>query len=59
MTDNEKRAHDLAVTFAPSYVKEAKENAYNSSKQSGLETNVDVFQIYNDLYNEFLNRLTD
>ena len=58
MTDNEKRAHDLAVAFAPCYVQEAKEEAEKRAKQSiGTQINVDVFEIYKDLYDEFLSCL--
>jgi len=49
MTDNEKRAHDLAITML--YIQ------YDRDFKSGLKKNANVFELYKDAYMEYLKDL--
>ena len=49
MTDNEKRAHDLAITML--------NIQYDRDFKSGLKKNANVFELYKDAYMEYLEDL--
>lgn len=56
MTDNEKRAHDLALTFSPEYVEKDIEElvaSLSTGKDSRINAN-DYYNAYKVLYDAFL-----
>lgn len=54
MTDNEKRAHDLAVACLPNIMKECHWEYYLYDKNDLGYVNPDIIHTYDELYKTFL-----
>lgn len=54
MTDNEKRAHDLAIACLPKIMNECDWKYYLWDENDTAELNPDVLDTYVDLYHAFL-----
>lgn len=57
MTDNEKRAHEIALALLPKVIEECQYNYYDFDSKGVGHFNNDIVMEYSDLYNNFLNHL--
>jgi len=62
MTENEKRAHDLAVATTPYLLKQQEENyiaSHSIDSDEPLQLKVDIFQTYMSLYESAVEAMND
>jgi len=59
MTDNEKRAHDLAVSCLPGTMNESGWKYYLYNEKGDGRVNPDIFDTYQEFYNSFLEEFKD
>lgn len=57
MTDNEKRAHDLAISTLPHVMNECDWKYYLYNDDGAGYINPDVIETYKDLYDVFLEHI--